>query len=92
MADVVYVRIHETTLKIQMSGNRIQEFGENPGGSDKAKREDLAVMDNEVRFRISESKPKVPPTGWMYRNMQIGILEIQRHHPHKPCGYPAQQG
>ncbi len=33
MEDVVYVRVHETSLQIQMSCYRSQELGKDPGGS-----------------------------------------------------------
>ncbi len=39
------------------------------------------MIDNESPCLVPESKPKITPMTGVYRHMQIGVLEIQRHHP-----------
>ena len=38
------------------------------------------MIDNESPCLVPESKPKITPMTGVYRHMQIGVLEIQRHH------------
>ncbi len=76
MEDVGYVRVHETSLHMQMSCHRSQDLGKDPGGGGGG-----AKPKGRTSRRVPESKPKVPPMRRMYQHMQIGILEIQQHHP-----------
>ncbi len=76
---------------MQMSWYRSQEFGKHPGDSGQAKRKDLTLINNDIPLCTPGSKWKVQTIRWVYRHIQIGILEIQWHHPPDPCGYPEQQ-
>ncbi len=39
------------------------------------------MVDKELPCLVPESKPKIPPMTGVYQHMQIGVLEIQQHHP-----------